>query len=208
MKTARRILAFVLSTLLVFSAAAALAAERFSQQDLMVNAVTASMNKDQVKTLCGDPASIEKVEQAATGDTQEIWHYPEFSLTFSHDGSIVGAYWVNAAVTGPRGLKVGDTAQKVVNAFYVDPATGTSTVQYSAGYVEALNAQLPPCGVTVNNNDGTFAIWYLDPIEPYGADVLANPAEYVFQKHASLLFTFDGSAVVTAIGWTIGTLAE
>jgi hypothetical protein len=214
MKTARRTLALVISTLLVLSAASAAAqtagaaAARFSSSDMTVSSLLVQATEAEAKSLFGEPQSTETIEVPATGEVQNLWYYDGVTLTFSSEGKLVGAVITAPDIAGPRGVEVGDPIQEVVNAFYVDPESGTSAVLYSAGYVESLDAQLPPFGVTMRNEDGTFVLWYLDPVQPYGEDVLADPAQYLFQSHDSLLFLFGGASTVTSISWSVGALAE
>lgn len=201
----------VLVLLLLFVPAASLArgeATPFSVQDVSVNAAAAGAAMDDVRSTLGNPVSEQTETVAATGDTADTWRYENLTLVFTN-GNLSHADWTDATRIGPRGLKIGDSRDAVLQAFYRDPAQTDSGVLYTAGYVETFKSQLPPCGLIQQGADGATEIVYRAPLEPYSADVLADPAQYVYCAHASLYFTIDSATdMVTRIQWDIGALAE
>ena len=208
MRMTRPIVALALCALLLISAAPALAADAFSAADLIVNSVAAGAGPDEVRSALGDPSATETSEEAATGDTLETWTYEGLTLTF-RGGALAAAEWTSPELIGPRGLRIGDSLDTVKNAFRVDPDQTDPAVLYSAGKVEATGVQLPPCGTVSEATGGETAVTYLAPVEPYPAAVLADPASYVFERHAALTLTLSAdSQTVERIRWSLGALAE
>lgn len=180
----------------------------FTKQDLNVGALYAGATPDEVKASLGEPTSTKSETVAATGDAMDTFQYDWLTLAFTN-GNLTHAEWTSPTLTGPRGLKVGDAKETVLSAFYRDPAQSNANVLYSAGYVEAFDSQLPPCGFVNRNSDGTTEIVYRDPMEAYPAEVQADTTQYVYASHASLYFTLDSATeTVTAIRWDVGALAE
>lgn len=207
MRNSKRNIALLLCTLLLLVAVPALAADAFSAADLNVNTVSAGATPDEVRAALGDPANAATSQQAATGQSQETWQYDGLTLVFT-EGKLSDAQWSNPALIGPRGLRVGDGQETVLKAFRMDTAPVETGVLYSAGTVAATGAPLPPCGVLSATGDAAQVL-YLAPITPYGADVQADPASYVYQSHASLTLTLSGGdRTVSAIRWSLGALAE
>jgi hypothetical protein len=209
MKKTRMILSITLAALLALSAASALAKDAavFSSDDLNVNAVYAGASPEDVHTALGSPESSETVEVPATGETQVLWYYNNLSLTFAGE-ALVAAKWTDPELIGPRGLRVGDGQETVLSAFYRDPAQTNADVLYTSGWVEDQGMQLPPSGVIYHNEDHTFYVHYLAPMEPYNEDVLKDLAIFVYESHALLTFGFDLEGKVSSIQWSVSTLAE
>ncbi|NLI20262.1 MAG: hypothetical protein GX418_01745 [Clostridiales bacterium] len=206
-RTIRRILALSLVLCLFLAASALGEAARFGPQDLNVNAAYAGASETDVRQAFGEPVSAETSTQAATGDTLTTWRYDGLTLRFT-EGRLTGADWTSPAPNGPRGLKVGDSLDTVTGAFYRD-AAASEDVLYTAGWVDALQAQLPPYGIVIRHADGSVTVQYLAPVEPYAADVAASPAEYVYQSHAILTFSVSSdTSTVVEINWSLGALAE
>jgi hypothetical protein len=214
MNSIRRILATVCALALAFSLTAAQAEDvtiekaRFSPYDMNVNYVYLHASKDEAQAVFPNLLGSETTTSAATGETEETWNYSGMNLTFSGEGKLIGADVTSAAYTGPRGIKVGMTALQVFELFYMDPKSTTSSLFYSAGYVEAFAAQLPPCGYVQCNDDGTFDLMYLAPLTAYGDDVLANPTDFVYQNTAQFTVHFDSTATVTGFSWRLSPMAE
>lgn len=207
MRNSKRNIALLLCTLLLLAAVPALAADAFSAADLNVNTVSAGSTPDEVRAALGEPAGTSASEQAATGQSQETWQYDGLTIVFT-EGKLSDAQWINPALIGPRGLRVGDGQETVLKAFRMDTAPAETGVLYSAGTVAATGAPLPPCGVLSATGDAAQVL-YLAPITPYGADVQADPSSYVYQSHASLTLTLSGGdRTVSAIRWSLGALAE
>jgi len=210
MKSFRHILFLATVLLLTLSLSAAVADDsaRFSAEDLTLNTLQAGAQAADVRALLGEPESVEPFTYPADGDAREAWYYEGLTLSIAGDGTLVDVSWTDPALIGPRGLKVGDSAQTVLSAFYRDSASGNDDILYAEGYVPELNAYLPPCGIITRLSRDNYIIEYLAPVEPYGEDVVANPACYVYQSHASVMFFCDRNDTVTSIGWAEGPLAE
>ena len=208
-KTLRAFLVFTVTLLVMITALPSLAeTHAFEPQDLTVGALNAGMVMEEVLSSLGKPSDKQTSEEAATGSTLTVLQYDGLTLTCT-DGSLTGADWTGNAYTGPRGLKTGDDEQTVISAFRVDGSPTLPGVLYTSGWVDALSAQLPPCGTAVSDESGNLTIRYYAPMEPYGADVQADPASFVYQTHASLFITLDAaSQTVTRIQWRMGALAE
>ncbi len=209
MKPARKLLSFLLVAILIFSQTAAFASAPgiFTQADLNVNTAYAGATQDEISAAFGDPLSSEEYTVPATGDTEVLWQYDGLAFTFT-DGTLSMAAWENPTLIGPRGLCVGDKLTTVQSAFYMDETLSGTDIFYTAGYVETLGTELPPSAVLRRNDDETYTVTYLSPLQPYDEDVLSDPMNYVYQPHASLVFTFGAEDTVTAISWSIGALAE
>lgn len=214
MKSTRSILALTCCALLVFSLTSALAEDiqtttaRFSPQDMMVSYVYAGASMDDALAVFGTPENSEAVESAATGDTQERLYYTGLTLTFSGERKLIAAAVDNAAYLGPRGVAVGQTVQDVAAKFYLDMNSASNTVLYTAGYVEELDAQLPRCGYVVVFDDGGYSLIYAAPAEPFGADLLADPTNFIYEELALFTVTFDAAGTVTGFNWNLGPWAE
>ena len=183
-------------------------AQAFTPQDMTIDAAGAGTAPDEVALSLGDPVSRESSTEAATGVNKDTWQYEGLSLVFT-DGTLSGADWTNPAHIGPKGLRIGDSLDTVKSAFRVDATQATPNVLYTSGWVEALQTQLPPCGTVSESGDGSLRVTYLAPMDPYGMDVQDNPASFVYQNHAALVFTLSADTqTVTRIGWSVGALAE
>lgn len=209
LKANRRSLALALIAMLLLFALPALGeASQFAPQDLNVNATYSGATPEEVRTVVGEPSATDSATVAATGETLDTWQYGGLTLVFT-DGKLTGADWTDASLTGPRGIRIGDSIDTVKDAFYMDAAQTSPDVLYTAGWVEVLSSQLPPYGIVTQAADGAVSLTYVSPIEPYSADVLADPASYVYQSHAVLTFVFAADTqALTRIQWSVGALAE
>ena len=214
MKHIKHLLAIACCALLLTSFASAQDAEitintaRFSAADLNVAYVYAGATMEEAQAVFGVPENTVTVTSAATGETQTRWYYVGLTLTFSGEGKLIAADTLNPAYVGPRGLAVGQTVQEAAAKFYYDMENATETVLYSAGYVELLNAQLPPCAYILVNDNGTYTLNYAAPVQPFGDDVTADPSNYVYQNLALLTIRLDAAGTVTSYTWTVGPWAE
>jgi hypothetical protein len=214
MKTIKSILAIACCALLLGSLvtaqaeAAAPVTARFSLYDMLVNYVYVSATQEEAEAVFGAPESTESTTSEATGETSEIWYYTGLQLTFSGDGALIGADVNAGPYVGPRGIALGQTAQEVADKFYMDPASSSETVLYSAGYVEALDAQMPPSGFLQANDDGTYSINYVAPSAPFSDDMLADPTNFVYESLATLTVYFGKDDTVTEFAWKLGAWAE
>ncbi len=184
-------------------------AAQFSLADLTLNGLVPGATADDVKAALGAPLSqSEETTQAATGEKMQDWNYDGLILSFA-DGLLYYVDTTSAKYVGPRGLKVGDTEDMVKNAFFVDYAETHYTVLYCSGWIDSLSEPLPPCGTATTWDDGTLYYQYLSPVEPYTADVIAQPESYLFQKHACLTLILDAKTkTVTDLSWFVQAMAE
>ncbi|MDD3411667.1 MAG: hypothetical protein PHY12_12755 [Eubacteriales bacterium] len=193
----RRWLAVLLCLLIP---ACALAQSRFAASDLSLNGLTWGSGEAAAIEAMGQPLAVESLLRQER--RVDVWTYAAGKLTFT-DGALTQAEYTTADWQAPRGLRVGDDAQTVLDAF---ERVGTGEVLYSAGTLAATGAQLPPCGVYVVQ-DGTGSIVYQAPVEPYDERMLAEPERYVQLPHATLVFEL-AQGQVTGIWWQVGALAE
>ena len=215
MKKFRRFLSLTcfFSLLLALIAAQAMASDTsdaaiFSPEDMSVGGLALYAIQDEAAALFGTPEKTESFTWDATGDTFETWTYGDLTLTFNAGGEAISAQVYGKQYTGPRGVQVGQTAEDVAGLFYTDPDTSANGVFYSSGYVEELDAQLPPCGYVLRNEDGTFSYNYVAPMMPFGDDVLQDPTNYVYEDLALFQVNFDADGLVTDFSWSIGPWAE
>ncbi|HPJ02161.1 MAG TPA: hypothetical protein PKU80_04925 [Candidatus Limiplasma sp.] len=212
MKHTKRFLAVVCTVVLLLTAAqaVALAVEPaiFLPDDLAACDPHLSMTRDEVSAMFGAPGSAETITSEATGDTYEVWTYEGMTVTFSAMGGVNGVQISGAQYMGPRGIAVGQSAQDVAGLFYTDPDTASDAVFYSAGYVDMLDAQLPPCGYKLDNEDGTFLFNFVAPMSPFEDDVRNDLTNYLYQELALLQVNFSADGLVTGYSWRVGPFAE
>jgi hypothetical protein len=214
MKHIRNILAFTCCALLLLGLTAAQAevtapaTARFAVCDMNVSYVYAGATMDEAEAVFGAPASTESVTSAATGETQELWYYDGLTLTFSGEDTLIAASVEDAAYLGPRGVAVGQTLEEVASKFYYDFNNASNTVLYTAGHVDLLDAELPPCGYILPNDDGTYSINYAAPSVPFSDDLLADPTDFVYEELALLTVTFNADGTAVWYTWVLGPWAE
>lgn len=208
-------LACFLSLLFALTAAQAMFSDTFgatvfAPDDMSVNELKLYTTKEEALNMFGASDTKESFTWDATGETFEMWIYEDLTLTFNAEGEVISALVYGKQYKGPRGVQVGQPAADVVKLFYVDPAmTSTeSGIFYTAGYVDTLDAQLPPCGYVERNEDGTFSFNYVAPVTPFGDDVLNDPTNYIYQELAQFQVNFGADALVTDFNWSVGALAE
>ena len=202
-------LAITVALLVLLVALPSLAEPRaFDPQELSVDTLNAGMPLDSVIASIGAPGDRQTTEEAATGSLLTTCQYEGLTLTFTDD-ALTGADWTGVRYIGPRGLRTGDTQQTVLSAFQVDASTALPGVLYTSGWVDALSAQMPPCGVATDDGAGNLVFRFEAPMQPYSEDVQADPASYVYQTHASLTITVDSATqTVSRIQWQVGAFAE
>jgi len=214
MKRIRNILVFACCTLLLMALVpaqaevAAPAAARFSAGDMNVAYVYAGATMDEAEAVFGTAESSETVTSGATDETQTIWHYDGLTLTFSGEDTLIAAEADDAAYLGPRGVTVGQTVEEIAAKFYYDINTASNTVLYTAGYVELLDAQLPPCGYILLYDDGTYSLNYAAPVKPFDESVLADPTDYMYEELALFTVTFNAEGTAVGYSWVLGPWAE
>lgn len=215
MKTTKRFLAAAcfLMLLLSLTAAQAMFSDTFgptifAPDDMSVNELKLYTTKDEALRMFGAADSVESFTWGATGEKLEMWHYEDLTLTFNSEGEVISALVYGKQYTGPRGVTVGQTPQEVAEKFYRDPNPKSSSELYVTSIIESLEMYLPPYGVVVRHEDGTFSIDYAAPLAPFSEEVLADPASFVFEELARFTVNFGADMTVTDFSWQAGPWAE
>ncbi len=213
MKWNRRILAAACCILLALSLNAAATASTtatgpVTAKDLVLNELTAGATTQACENFAQGLKDHRLDITQFDMEAKETWNFGDLLLTLDFEGKLSEVWVYSDYYTGPRGLKVGMTAQEVVNLFYIQPNPKSSTEFYSAGTVGSTNKPLPPCGYVKRNENGTFSFNYVAPVTPYGEDVTKHPENYVNQDHAQLTVNFGTDGKVESFGWSIGWLDE
>lgn len=93
---------------------------KFSNEDLIVNNLKFGMTEDDVKNIMGAPNRIENGEDLDIYGESISYFYKDLQLLFyNHDGKMVlsCAATESPEYTFARGLKVGDSKEKVISSF-------------------------------------------------------------------------------------------
>lgn len=180
----------------------------FTAQDLVLNGLAAGATTKECETFAQGLTDHKLDITEFDMDAKESWNFGDLLLTLDFEGKLSEAWVYTDYYTGPRGLKVGMTAQEVVNLFYIQPNPKSSSEFYSAGTVGSTNKPLPPCGYVTRRENGTFSFTYLAPVTPYGEDVAKNPESYANQDTAQLTVNFGTDGKVESFSWSIGWLDE
>ena len=209
MKRTRLSLALALMLALVSLLTPALSeALPYAASDLVCNGLAPGATLAQVQAALGEPTSVEEAQtQPATGAQLQTIHYAGLTLVFT-DGALSSAEWDSSAYEGPRGLKVGDAEAAIAAAFPYDPAQATDTVLYSAGWVDALSAPLPPCALRTPQENGSTMYTFIAPVTPYSAEMLATPEAYVYETHGWLGFLVNPDQTIVTMAWGVSALSE
>jgi hypothetical protein len=214
MKPIKQIFLVLCAALMLFPLAAAQAESpqintaRFSLYDMVVAYVYVGATKEEARAVFGAPVEGTSETSQATGETIEVWQYGGLVLTFSGDGTLVGAEVSDEAYLGPRGVTVNMTLMDVVGKFYMDPDKPSTTVLYAAAYVDVFDAQLPPCGYVERYDDGSYSIIYVAPETPFSAELLADPTNYIYEMLATFTVSFSPDGIVQKYSWRLGPWAE
>ncbi len=96
---------------------------KFSYEDLIVDNLKYGMSEEEVISIMGEPDKISDGSPLNIFGTEKIYKYDELSLSFlKHDDNMLlsGVETLSSSYTFTRGLKVGDSKDKVINSFYND----------------------------------------------------------------------------------------
>ena len=204
MKSILRMFAVTCCALLTLSLAAAetAAPAAFSGDDLVMDGLRVNAADAEISAALTGREYTKQLDYEE-GATAKEWYVGNMVLTVDTEKGLVGATALDDTVTGPRGLKVGMTANAVVKLFKVDGSTGTSSVFYSAGATGSDRLpQLPPCGYVQRDADGSISFVYMSPLEPYGDDGLSDPARFITKGLDELVVKFDQNGNVSAFSWS------
>ena len=185
-------------------------AKKFSYSDLTVGKLEYLMTEDEVIKILGEPVTSYNANEKSTAAQTEvvkekIYSYNELTLIFSE---IKGKYVLTAAAsvgendTFSRGLKVGDSVDKIYDGYYRD----ADYMLYGSFTMDALENVKTKDKVEygVINYNGASSLetaetyivefTYFEP--PYQSGIAA-----VTDDFAQIAFDIDDKGIITAIRW-------
>ena len=196
------------------------AAAIFGPGDLVVNDVRFGESPEDVEKKLGRPESTGQDEMVpATGEEYykttyeglELWFFRAEGDTFSLRQAVLSG----PGYVGPRGLRVGDSKERVVAAFPSPRDHGSSAPNVDLLYASGASGEraLPPMGSIERDEDsGNEIVSYVCPTPSYEEQIAAMGAldidlDYVYLEHAAAWFEIvDGK--VSQIHLSQGALAE
>ena len=166
-------------------------AKKFSYNDLTVGKLEYLMTEDEVIKILGEPVTSYNANEKSTAAQTEvvkekIYSYNELTLIFSE---IKGKYVLTAAAsvgendTFSRGLKVGDSVDKIYDGYYRDVDYMNHTY-----YSDDKTASLETAETYI------VEFTYFEP--PYQSGIAA-----VTDDFAQIAFDIDDKGIITAIRW-------
>ena len=195
---------------------------KFSYNDLIVDNIHYGMTEQQVINLIGEPNRIDDDDGQDSQDTRGrviAYYYNELGVWFcSHDGQMLVSSISSESdkFVFARGLKVGDTKEKVISAFYreqelmcvVSPRDNQVFGKYLYGHYTSDDFEERQITgkveyAFINNyrfdekdTDSTYMIgyYYLEP--PY-----VNRYASLLEVNGALIFDMNTEDVVTQIRW-------
>ena len=200
--------------------------KKFSYDDLFVDNLRYGMTENEVIEIMGEPSEkkVNPVSYNIFGN-YIVYIYDGLSLTFyEHDGNMLlsGAGASSSKYTFARGLKVGDSREKVINSFYKDsddeselrefliektPASPDMKYLYGNGIGENIVDSIKTTGKVqyaytwANYNQATlkyeYQIHYAYSEPPYKSIY----ADDNMDVNGNLIFYLDSDNIVTDIRW-------
>lgn len=182
--------------------------KEFVRDDLIVNGISYGASEEEVIAAFGEPETVEDIE------AWESWDY--FVFTYADGSSFLmeeknqgkpltlrSVVIVSDDFVGPRGIKVGDSMEKVIGSFRNDGLE--ENVFYYAENIMVYSDKdfLGPCGYIYDSEDYRKII-YCYPDEPYPEDI---GEEYVYWIHGFLSFKIE-NGLVSEIYWDVSAFAE
>ena len=187
-------------------------AAAFSMDDLVLMGVKHGAAGEDVKAVLGEPDSVDSLVEAASGTAVETWTYGNNTVEL-RDGVLSGATISDELWTGPRDIRIGDSAEKVLASF-LNEQEG-SNILYSAQSADGTMTPPPMGEIIEDDGSGYYEISYVVPAvegderAAYEENVASDPQSYVFWPLGLLSITVDsGTQMVTDIGWSIAPFAE
>jgi hypothetical protein len=174
----------------------------FKVSDLVVGELKLDTPKADVIAALGQPDDIESQTEAASGTLVETLVYGNNEIIL-RDGVLRGALLNDDTLTGPKGLKVGDSMQQVLSSF----KSSDDDVLYFAKELDD-GSLFPPYGLVTYSDDGSCEIEYVSPEDDYDESVQAEPLSYVFTSHGVLTFKISDEDKVLEIYFIVMPLAE
>lgn len=197
---------------------------KFSNEDLIVNNLKYGMTEEEVKNTMGEPDRTEKGEDVDIYGESISYHYEDLQLLFyDHDGKMVlsCAATESPEYTFARGLKVGDSKEKVISSFnretenesemrkiysVYDKSNSFGKYLYGQG-IEDVADGVKESGIVQyafinyynydsSRPDATYMIEYRYAEPPY-----ASGYATAGDSNSSLVFDLDNNDTVTCIRW-------
>jgi hypothetical protein len=92
--------------------------EKFNFNDFIIN--SKSIDPGNFRTILGDPKTITPETEGEDGDVYYTYFYDGLTISHLSETSFIYIEVTTNKYTGPRGLKVGDTREKVLSLFKED----------------------------------------------------------------------------------------
>lgn len=184
---------------------------RFDREDLVLNGIPQGATATEVFRSLGSPARQESTVEAATGKNLLTCEYDGLTLEFVGEGTAMDQLRLRLAeTTSPqyqvtRSLRVGDSVETVVEAFYRD-ANATQFEGYEGftvlyGDPDALMREDAAGDVSFGYYNDDLA-YYQSMTPPY-----LGPYATIFDETATIQFVFTDQKV-SQIRWFFGPGAE
>lgn len=183
--------------------------KEFGKEDLVAGGVAYGSTREDVTARFGEPDSVDEYTEGATGNGFTVLYYADgnvfWLVTTPEDGTprLRDVSIVSQGVPGPRGLQIGDSKDKVLEAFRND--NGEPNVLYAAGTIDIFGETnyLGPCGYVARGVDYHRIVYYY-PTEPYPKEI---GELYMYWTHGYLHFEIESDAV-SEIFWMVSAFAE
>lgn len=199
-------------------------AKKFSYDDLTVGAVHYKMKESQVKVLLGEPSVVydsQEKDKTQTDVSERIYSYNDLTLVFSKIGDeyiLTAAASVRDEDLFSRGLRVGNTLDDILKAYYRDSDCMNKNYYsqdksvlfgkflYGSYTIDSLDTVKPKGKVEyglINLNGNTS----LEAAESYIVEMTyfeppyKNGTATVDDDFAQIAFDVDQNRKITAIRW-------
>lgn len=199
-------------------------AKKFSYDDLTVGAVHYKMTESQVKVLLGEPSVVydsQEKDKTQTDVSERIYSYNDLTLVFSKIGDeyiLTAAASVRDEDLFSRGLRVGNTLDDILKAYYrdsdcmnknyysQDKSVLFGKLLYGSYTIDSLDTVKPKGKVEyglINLNGNTS----LEAAESYIVEMTyfeppyKNSTATVDDDFAQIAFDVDQNRKITAIRW-------
>ena len=207
-------------------------ANKFSYDDLIVNKLKMGMPEDQIKAILGEPVNFYDSNEVKLGDTKKsiastdilderVYSYNDLTLIFM---PIDGTYKLCAAASigdqdvFSRGIKVGDSKDKIFDLYYrdvdclnnnvmtEDNATILGKFLYGSNTIDTIQAQNAKdkieYGIINYNGYDSFETASAYIIEfTYFEPPYIKESATVNDDFAQVAFDIDANGIITGIRW-------
>lgn len=196
----------------------------FSVEDMRAGDIALHDPLERVETLLGEADIRETYTDEVTGASFVTLGYGGLFLHLLNGRSVTRATLNDDALAGPRGLRVGDSYERVIQVFVRDP----DMAERALALLDEEDAQpltlygepdpqggdvIPPMGVVdpaISDATGQeeFIVRFIDPSTPYTQQAKQD-GSYQFQLHGVLVFFIRAEdRTIARINWTYSALAE